>query len=76
MQAHSQMLEFNVGEKIQFEPHGRDPIVGVIAKYNRKTVTVVTEQGQRWRVAPELLRKVPRATVLTDNVVPIKVDRE
>ena len=76
MQAHSQMLEFSIGEKVEFAPHGRDPIAGVIVKYNRKTVTVVTEQGQKWRVGPELLRKVTTVTKSTGNVVPIKTDRE
>jgi hypothetical protein len=30
----------------------------VLMKYNKKTVTVVTEQGQRWNVSPFLLSKV------------------
>ena len=30
---------------------------GIIAKYNRKSVTVITNNGQQWRVAPVFLRK-------------------
>jgi hypothetical protein len=30
---------------------------GIITKYNRKSVTVITENGQHWNVAPMFLRK-------------------
>lgn len=40
------MLEFSVGEKVLFSPPGRGPIIGVLVKYNKKTVTVLTEEGQ------------------------------
>ena len=56
--AHSSMLEFSVGDKVSFQPEGRDAIFGILTKYNKKTVTVLTEQGQHWNVAPGLLRKV------------------
>lgn len=29
---------------------------GIVTRYNRKTVTVITDTGQHWNVAPELLR--------------------
>jgi hypothetical protein len=29
---------------------------GIVTRYNRKTVTVITEAGQHWNVAPGLLR--------------------
>ena len=56
--AHSRMLEFSVGDRVSFHPEGSEPLLGVLTRYNRKTVTVVTEQGQRWNVSPNLLRKV------------------
>jgi len=56
--AHGSTLEFSVGDKVSFQPDGRELLFGVLAKYNKKTVTVLTEQGQRWNVAPSLLRKV------------------
>jgi hypothetical protein len=34
------------------------PLLGVLTRYNKKTVTVITEQGQRWNVSPGALRKV------------------
>jgi hypothetical protein len=56
--AHSRMLEFSVGDRVSFHPEGSEPLLGVLTRYNKKTVTVITEQGQRWNVSPNLLRKV------------------
>lgn len=56
LRAHGQMLEFSIGDHIAFTPQGRPPVMGVLVKYNRRTVTVVGEDGQRWNVAPVLLR--------------------
>ena len=56
--AHDRMMNFNVGEKVCFDPPDREKQVGVLIKYNRKTVTVVTEGGERWNVSPHFLSKV------------------
>ena len=40
-----------------FQPDGQPLLTGIIAKYNRKSVTVITENGQQWNVAPVFLRK-------------------
>jgi hypothetical protein len=58
MRAHAHMLDFSIGESVSFQPDGHPPITGIITKYNRKTVTIVTAQGQQWNVAPVFLRKV------------------
>lgn len=60
MRAHSAMLEFRIGERVAFQPHGEAPLYGTLTKYNRKTVTVVTDNGQQWRVAPGLIRRAER----------------
>jgi hypothetical protein len=57
MRAHAHMLDFSIGEKVSFQPEGRPAQTGIIAKYNRKTVTVIAENGQQWNVAPVFLRK-------------------
>ena len=59
--AHSRMLEFSVGDRVSFHPEGSEPLLGVLTRYNKKTVTVITEQGQRWNVSPNLLRKLKDA---------------
>jgi len=60
--AHTSMLEFRIGERVRFHPDGRPPAAGVITRYNKKTVSILTDQGQRWNVAPQLLERVrPKA---------------
>jgi hypothetical protein len=58
MRAHASMLEFSLGERVSFQPEGYPVLFGVITKYNRKSVTVITETGQHWTVAPAFLRKI------------------
>jgi len=58
MHHHKKMMEFNVGDKVRFEPGGRDQQTGTLVKYNKKSVTVITENGERWNVSPHLLSKV------------------
>ena len=57
MRAHAQMLDFRIGERVSFQPDGQPLLTGILTKYNRKSVTVITEQGQQWNVAPVFLRK-------------------
>ena len=57
MRAHARMLEFTIGDRVSFQPEGGPLVVGMLIRYNRKTVTVITDSGQRWNVAPTLLRR-------------------
>jgi hypothetical protein len=61
MRAHSQMLDFRIGDRVTFQPEGRLALFGIISRYNKKPVTVVTDSGQHWNVAPGLLRKAASA---------------
>ncbi len=58
MRAHAQMLDFRIGDRVSFQPEGRPLLVGMLTRYNKKTVTVITDSGERWNVAPGLLRRV------------------
>lgn len=58
MRAHARMLDFSVGDKVTFQPDGRPPLFGVLFRYNKKSVTVITETGERWNVSPHLLSRV------------------
>ena len=51
------MLKFSNGDRVMFQPPGRETKVGMLTRYNRKTVTVVTDTGERWNVAPVYLRR-------------------
>ena len=55
MRAHGQMLQFKIGDRVSFRPEGQPIVVGMLTRYNRRTVTVITDSGQRWNVAPTLL---------------------
>lgn len=55
---HHEMMRFNPGDQVSFEPPGRGKQIGILVKYNQKTVTVMTESGQKWNVSPHLLSKV------------------
>lgn len=75
MRAHAEMMEFSVGEKVSFSPSsGREEVTGVLVRYNKKTVTVLTEDGQKWNVSPYLLGKAHRPKQKVneaDNVIEI-----
>ena len=61
MKNHSKMMEFSIGEKISFIPIGNEIRFGVITKYNTKTISVMTDDGMRWNVSPNLLNKIKDA---------------
>ena len=63
MRAHGHMLDFSIGQKVLFQPDGHPLLSGIIAKYNRKTVTVIADNGQQWRVSPQFLRRVVEASI-------------
>ena len=58
MRAHSDMLEFRIGDRVTFQSSGAGQVDGMLTRYNKKTVTVITEDGRQWNVPPSLLRKV------------------
>jgi hypothetical protein len=57
MRAHAEMLEFRIGDRVEFQPEGRPLVMGMLTRYNKKTVTVVTDTGEHWNVAPRFLRR-------------------
>ena len=61
MRAHAEMLDFKIGDRVTFRPDGHAPLNGMLTRYNKKTVTVITEDGGQWNVPPSLLRKVKSA---------------
>jgi hypothetical protein len=58
MRAHKEMLAFRIGDRVVFQPPGQGPIEGVLTRYNRKSVTVVTDDGRQWNVSPGFLNKI------------------
>jgi hypothetical protein len=74
MRAHGTMLAFRIGERVTFTSEGQPPVTGMLVKYNQKTVTVITDDGQRWNVSPSVLSKAQptKVTPITGNVIPMK----
>lgn len=75
MRAHGQMLQFKIGDRVSFQPEGHPSVVGMLTRYNRRSVTVITDSGQRWNVAPTLLRRVDRSGGVEDlapNVIQLR----
>ncbi len=62
MHTHNEMMQFSPGEQVGFEPSGRGRQIGTLVKFNKKTVTVITDSGQKWNVSPHLLGKVKNTT--------------
>jgi len=69
--AHVGMLQFRIGQQVSFEPDGSGPLSATVVRYNQKTVTVVTADGQRWRVAPVHLREAVANTDTHDHKTPL-----
>ncbi len=74
LDAHTTMLEFRIGERVTFHPDGRPAVTGMITRYNKKTVSIVTDDGHRWNVAPQFLERAAPAAIATsgnNNVIEI-----
>jgi hypothetical protein len=69
LQAHQSMMQFHPGARVSFESPQGGRLTGTLMKFNRKTVTVVTDNGQRWNISPHLLS--PIKGVARGNVVDI-----
>ena len=61
MRSHVQMLDYRIGERVGFRPPGQPEVHGTLTRYNKKSVTVISDSGQQWRVHPGLLFKVNAA---------------
>ena len=55
---HGQMMNFHVGQSVQFIASTGQLVRGVITRHNRKSVSIVTGAGEQWRVSPSLLQTV------------------
>jgi len=67
MRSHSAMMDFRVGERVKFRPDGSPELLGTLTRYNKKTVTVVTDGGQHWNVSPSLLARANPPYTATAN---------
>jgi len=54
----SQMMKFNIGEKVSFMSPDGIVKTGIILKINKKTMSIDTQDGTHWKVSPGLLSHV------------------
>lgn len=54
-----EMARFSVGQRVSFPDHDGQTLEGAILRLNKKTVSIVTDGGQRWNVSPALVRHLP-----------------
>jgi len=52
MRAHAAMLTFPVGGRVCFDTGDFRKIAGTPVRYNKKTVSVLADDGQHWNVSP------------------------
>lgn len=68
MRAHAKMLQFSLGDRVSFDTTDGRVIVGTLMRYNKRSVTVITDDQERWNVSPALLRRTePRDITPTDS---------
>lgn len=68
------MMDISLGARVMFEGRGR-LVLGTVIKYNRKTVSVTSDDGLRWTVSPTLLTVLePAAKSASGHEVVVKVD--
>lgn len=54
------MGDFRPGDVVTFRTEDGQTVTGILTRLNKKTVTVHTESGACWNVAPQLLTRVKR----------------
>lgn len=67
IQNQHEMMQFSPGEKISFEPPGRGRMVATLVRFNKKTVSVITENGEKWNVSAHLLSKIKNVSSVNRN---------
>ena len=50
-----QLAQFAEGDRVQFTANDRSIKHGMIMRLNKKTASVLTDDGQNWKVSPALL---------------------
>ena len=66
------MMKFNLGAKVCFDSSKHGMQVGTLIKFNQKTVTVLTDEGRRWKVSPQTLSPIVKEATGNTNVIDLK----
>lgn len=66
------MMKFNLGAKVCFDSSKHGMQVGILIKFNQKTVTVLTDDGRRWKVSPQMLSPIVKEATDITNAIDLK----
>ena len=66
------MSQIVLGDRVKFMGHS-DFEFGTVIRYNNKSVTVITDSGSKWRVAPGLLTVIHQAARTDPDAPEIRV---
>ena len=58
VRAHRSMLQYAIGDRVWFQSGDGRRVSGSLVRYNKKSVSVLADDGCRWTVSPSLLRPV------------------
>lgn len=53
---HQAMIQFRVGQRVMFTSSDGRLVRGMLTRYNRKSVSLISDEGMRWNVSPGILR--------------------
>jgi hypothetical protein len=66
------MMKFNLGTKVCFDSSRHGMQTGTIIKFNPKTVVVLTDEGHRWKISPQMLSPLIKEAAGELNVIDMK----
>ena len=66
------MMKFNLGSKVCFDSSRHGMQTGTIIKFNPKTVVVLTDEGHRWKISPQMLSPLIKEAAGGLNVIDMK----
>jgi hypothetical protein len=69
------MMKLTLGSKVCFDSGKHGIQVGTLIKFNQKTVSVLTEDGRRWKVSPQFLSPVIDEASSATNVIELKTNK-
>lgn len=55
------LAQFAEGDRVQFTTQAGVLKQGKVMRLNKKTASLLTDDGEHWKVSPNLLRKLPQA---------------
>ena len=58
----TQMMKFDVGDRVVFHAADGREIRGAVLRFNRKTVAIAGDDGVQWKVSPGFLQKCANAS--------------